>query len=276
MRWSVVILFLFYLAQPVTAADFEVSGQPTSTDAATAFDVSYTFTCPSCEKKTNYFFGVFKLADSNYHFGWMTVKDEWINYESVKDATRYANASPSAEGVWKGTLHIKAIDPENVSNLFKGSGNYVLKILRFTPSSTTYKAEVPIALTYTPPPTPTPQPTPSATTTPPPTPTSTPVPLPSTTPLPTPRASLLHTPNPTMLPLQATETASLVTDFPLPASPSAGEVMGLQETALGNSKAESPSLLIPLLFLSGGALLTAGALPIGLKFIGKEREQNRG
>ena len=260
--WFVVFIFvLIHSVTSVFAGSFSISGVPESVDATTPFDVEYTYVCSGCEKKNNYFFGALKAADSNRFFGLNQVGDQWINYEEEKNALLYFLSSPSAEGTWSGKLTVKPINPINLSSYFKGAGNYILKVFRFTPSSSSDSMEVPIALTYTIPATPTPIPSPSPTSTPTPTAAPTPKPTPNptslSTPTPTPKSTPMVTPSP--IPTQiATETAIIV-DQPITIATVAG--------VSTEPKVPRSNTFIPLFITFGGICVLAGIMPIGWHLI---------
>jgi len=262
MILCVLILFLFLEAVEVKAATFEITGQPESIDAATSFEISYSFNCSSCDKKINYFFGAFKAVDSDYHFGFNLVNDEWIDYESTKDFAKFSQASPSAEGVWSGKLKVKAIDLNLISNHFKGKGQYILRVMRYTPNTTSNKAESSINLLFTPPPTPTPTPEPTHEPTP--LPTSTPSPIPE--PSPTPQITPTTTKSP-QKPTQRTLSASHSFELVDLSTASVAGMTNDTDPGMDLKKDSKPNSYIPYIFVAGGMLIFSGAIPAGIKFL---------
>lgn len=231
------------------AGILSISGQPGTSEATDSFEVNYTFSCTGCEKKPNYFFGALKPADATRYFGLNQVVDSWLNYEVDKNASLFSMASPSAEGTWSGKLVVKPIDAYAISTLFKGAGNYILKVFRFTPSSTSDATEAGIILSYTPPTQPSPEAT-AGTATPSPTPMATPPSTITSTPFPTPKPTPKVTPEPTVN--IGTVAGTILEPTPTP-----------QPTILPTPKAHYP---IPIIITLGGLMIVGGILPFGLRY----------
>jgi hypothetical protein len=264
--WFVVFILVYLLnISQIFAGSFAITDLPETVDAASVFYLDYTYICSGCEKKPNYFFGALKASDSARFFGLNQVGDQWINYEADKNALLYSFASPSAEGTWSGHLAIKPIDTNNITTLFKGAGNYILKIFRYTPSSSSDTFEIPIILTITPFSTPTPTPAPTATNSPISTPQPTPTPLPTTTPtqIITPKPLSLATPLQTPL---ITSPSAQIFEESLPAGSVAGS---FSIESLPNTNRTAP-ILITL----GAVLVLGGVLPLGFKMMSENETGN--
>lgn len=213
---------------------------------------------------TDYYFQVaLTSADYPAYFGY-TQKEDGTWYKYTENYDLFYKITTSSEGSWSGKLKGK---PDFEDNNFKGSGQYVLKIGRFTSSGKShYWSDNSLALningpsptpTYTPTPTNSPTPTPEPSSTP--TPTSSPTPKPNNTPTNTP--TLKPTVKPTnkaslsALLLTATNSASiagLATSKAQTVSQSPNLIQGI-------SSKNNPLLLLPvflsIFFLAGSIFL---------------------
>lgn len=178
-------LFLVF-TKNAYAASLEISGLPSQIDFYQELDVDTFMQCSGCGD--SYLRGVFYKSGTTKYFGFTRNNSgEW--YELSGDKTFYflIEKDELIESTWSGKLRVKSTT-ENDNYI--GEGDYLFKIIRYTPSGSvsTYSNEVAIKITgYSPTPTPTDPPTSVPTSTP--TPTPTPSPTPSPTPKPVVKAA---------------------------------------------------------------------------------------
>ncbi|MBI4037261.1 hypothetical protein HY385_02460 [Candidatus Daviesbacteria bacterium] len=184
------IVFTFLLFTTTVFADFTFSLPKTNIDADEEIEATVNLSLQNQGNKTYYLEGAFKKEGGDYYFGQTWNDTDWVGYTATNADKSLKSITTSAEGTWSGTLKIKL---DTTSSQFTGSGNYILKINRFTlsgssptPSDDQDTLVVTASSTPTPTSTPTDSPTPTATSTPTPTPTTTPTA--TKTPTPTKRA----------------------------------------------------------------------------------------
>lgn len=186
--WIIALIVISFFPKNVLAAtQISVSNVPSNIGESTEFDVLVSLVCSSCTTDS-YLRGVFYPSGSSY-FGY--TKDNngnWSN-TSGSNCTSYFKVSLAdlLEGSWSGRLTFK---PDTESSFYNGSGEYLFKVGRYTPScgSPTWSLESTISIigpTKTPTPLPTSVPTDTPIPTKTPTPTKSPTPLPSKTITPT-------------------------------------------------------------------------------------------
>lgn len=132
---------------PVSSAsssDFSISGVPSQINSDQSFSVSINLSIPS-KPDTEYFLtGAFKSVEGSRYFGLTKTDSGWVEY-STSSSNRY-KLTTNNSGSWQGDLEVKP-DP-NDSN-YKGSGDYIFKVGRYTStgSTPTWSNEVTIKIT---------------------------------------------------------------------------------------------------------------------------------
>ncbi len=142
----VIILFLFFHIPVFAAVQLSASGVPLTVDQSGDFEVLVSLICANCSSDS-YLRGVFYSSGSNY-FGY--TKDNngsWSN-ATGGGCTSYFKISPSdlsKEGTWSGKLRVK---PDIENAFYNGSGEYLFKVGRYTPScgSPAWSSETTIAI----------------------------------------------------------------------------------------------------------------------------------
>ncbi len=179
-------IFLFFLTTSWAAMNFTLDGikdDLTAIDSDQEIEISFSFNNVSGDK-SYYLQAAFKAKDGTRYFGWtQNERGGWYQYDEGDFTNFYLIRIE--DGSKSASLKAK---PDNQSSYFKGSGEYILKLFRFTEggSKTASDNQVELAIrepTTTPTFTPTPEPeeeseeesvSPTATSTSSPTPTPTP------------------------------------------------------------------------------------------------------
>jgi hypothetical protein len=175
-----LIVFFIFPKLSFATVQVSVSDVPSSIGESSEFQASVFLSCSGCAD--SYLRGVFYPSGSSY-FGY--TKDNngnWIN-ASGSNCTSYFKicSSDLSEGSWSGKLTFKS---DTQSSFYNGSGEYLFKVGRYTPScgSPTWSSESTISIigpTKTPTPAPTSAPTDTQVPTKTPTPTKSPTPSPT-------------------------------------------------------------------------------------------------
>lgn len=137
-----------------------------------------------------YLGGAFRRGTGNY-CGLTSVDGSWIKYGA--DGNKFFKITIQ-DNKWEGDIKVKL---DNGDSSCKDSGEYKLKIKRYTDNSETFDDQTELTLNFT---LPSPSPTPTPTNTPAPTQTPTPTTKPSSTPTPTPTSSPTASPKVTNTP----------------------------------------------------------------------------
>jgi len=172
---ALLMFFLFFFADDVSAISLSISNVPSSINADQEFTTDIVLTCSGCG--ISYLRGVFFYPESSTNYSGYTQNTigEWTNL----------SGSPSSffkidSGSWSGQIKFK-FDSE------KPASEYYFKVGRYTASGTSFsQVSDSVAIIVSPTPTPIPSPTESST----PTATSTPTETLTQTPTPTPAKSI--------------------------------------------------------------------------------------
>lgn len=251
-----VIFLLSFFVSPSLAVTVNISTPSASIDQSQDLNLDVSLTCSNCGD--SYLRGVFFETSDNYFGLTQNNSGDWVGTSS--DRTKYFKVAKEEliNNSWNGKLSFK-IDIDNP--YYKGSGNYSVKIGRYTSSSgssatwsDSYFISV-VGPTPTPTSTPTPTPTPTST----PTPTPTPTVKPTSTPTSTPKPTNSPTPTPTV---KASPSASPEATVNLVVNKEevSGTVSGAQVKSndFVNSSVKENYLPAVLLGVSGLLILAAG------------------
>ncbi|MDP3948226.1 MAG: lamin tail domain-containing protein [bacterium] len=108
---------------------FTISGIPSQINSDQSFSVKITLSMPSSANTDYYLKGAFKKSDGTRYLG-LTKKDsEWVEYGD--DYSDQYKITTDSSGNWNGSIEVK---PDTLDNDYKGSGDYIFKIGRFTSS----------------------------------------------------------------------------------------------------------------------------------------------
>lgn len=237
----------FFLANSIFA-DFSFSVPQNSIDADQEIEATVNLSLQNQGNKTYYLEGAFKRDGGNYFFGQTWNNTDWVGYTATNDDKSLKSITTTPEGSWSGTLKVKL---DITSSQFIGSGNYILKINRFTSSGfspTSSDNEVVLAVTASPTLTPT---SPASTDTLTPTPTPADSPTPTLTPTRAPTLSSTRTPTPTKKP---SPTAAKEPEATIPAS-LLGTSSAVTPTPSSVPKTQAAGFSISNLFAFGGGLI---------------------
>ncbi len=187
----VLLLVLFFPMQSFAAsATTSINNQASSYNESSEITI-HTVINISAADGTNYFLGgAFRKGSGNY-CGLTNVDGSWVKYGS--DGNKFFKITIQ-DNKWEGDVKVK-IDSNDSS--CKESGDYKLKIKRYTENSETFDDQTELTLNFslpTPTATPTNTPTPTQTPTPTPKPTSSPTPTPTASPTPSPKTTSTPTP----------------------------------------------------------------------------------
>lgn len=238
-HWGICLLLFFLAASRVFAITVSVGTPSASIDQNQELILDVSISCSSCSD--SYLRGVFFETGDNYFGFTQNNNQEWIGTSS--DRTKYYKVAKEEikDNLWSGKLKVK-VETEN--SYYKGTGNYSIKVGRYTSSagsSATWSDSSHINISG-------PSPTPTST----PTPTFTPTPTATPTPTKTPTPTLTKTPTPT----HTSTATSTVTDSPSPTA----EVLGSQtiDDASPSGLFTTKPIIISLSFISAGLALLAG------------------
>lgn len=227
-----------------------VSAVPARIDEAEEFQAAVVFSCPSCTTDS-FLRGVFYPSGTGYFGYTKNEKGEWVNGPSSSCTSYFhLSASESGEASWSGTMSFK---PDRESGFYKGPGEYLFKVGRYTPScssASVWSEEIPIVLTG---PTVTPAPT------------QTPKPENTATPVPESSSPTVSVPTPTNAPVRVGLIRSDESDTP--------DILGSEDTlsvVASPSGYSAPARRIPkhvfvLLCMSIGCFCIGGALSVWKK-----------
>lgn len=120
-------LYLFGIVASVSAA-FSVSNVPSAATSGQEMEVNVELSLQGQDNKKYYLEGAIKKDDGSNYFG-LTFNDiDWVGYTSSSFSNLKA-VTTDASGSWSGSLRFK-VDP--TSPYYKGSGNYIFQVKRFT------------------------------------------------------------------------------------------------------------------------------------------------
>ncbi len=197
-RYYLFFVFALFIVLAFPLKSFAASATTSITNPSSSYTESSEITVHaviniSATDGTNYFLGgAFRKGSGNY-CGLTNVDSSWVKYGS--DGNKFFKITIQ-DNKWEGDVKVK-IDVSDSS--CKDSGEYKLKIKRYTENSETFDDQTELTLNFTLPtptvmPTPTNTPAPTQTPTPTPKPTNTPTPTPTGTPTPTPKTTNTPTP----------------------------------------------------------------------------------
>ncbi len=234
--------FVFFIS--LVQAGFSFTIPQTSINEDQEIEATINLALQGQGNKNYYLEGAFKREGAVYYFGATWNDADWVNYTSSNSDKSLKSITTNPEGSWSGVLKTKL---DVSSNQFTGSGNYILKINRFTATGsvpTSSDNEITLAVTAFP--TPTNEPTPIDTSTPSPTETSSP------TPTPTKKPTITPTKPPTSKPTLTPTSANTKVDLP-------ASILG---TAITPSPTPSPTStkLQTSLFSFNNLLIASGGI----------------
>lgn len=125
---------------------FTISNLPAQINSDQSFSISVNLSLPNNPNTTYYLAGAFKIAGGNRYFGLTKSGSDWIKYNSENFSNQY-KITTNSSGTWTGNLEIK---PDTSDSDYKGSGDYVFKIARYTQAgSQTWSNEADIKIIST-------------------------------------------------------------------------------------------------------------------------------
>lgn len=235
---------LFFLTN-LALASFSFSVPQTSINEDQEIEATINLSIQNHGNEVYYLEGAFKKEGASNYFGLTWNNSNWVSYSFSNNDKNLKSITTNPEGSWSGVLKTKL---DTGSSQFQGSGNYILKINRFTdtgsnatPSDNTVTLSVAALATPTLTETQTPSPTSTPTNTPTPTATPTKTVIPTKKPTATPTKSK-STPTPT-------ESSVNLPQSILGASASA------TETPTPTKAQENSFNFMNLVFIAGGIIL---------------------
>ncbi len=115
---------------PKPLSSFTISNVPLQINFDQSFNVSVNLILPNNTNPVYYLAGAFKKSDGTRYFG-LTKKDSnWIKYGD--DTLAQYKITTDNTGSWTGVLEVK---PDTSDSDYKGSGDYLFKVGRYTSSS---------------------------------------------------------------------------------------------------------------------------------------------
>ncbi|MDD5415693.1 MAG: hypothetical protein PHE48_01665 [Candidatus Daviesbacteria bacterium] len=132
---------------PQATSSFTISNIPSQINSDQSFNVSVNLTLPNNKNADYYLTGAFKRVDGTRYFGLTKIGSSWIKYESSNYLNQYKITTDDS-GNWTGTLEV---EPDASDTDYKGSGDYIFKVGRYTSSgsSPTWSNESTITITST-------------------------------------------------------------------------------------------------------------------------------
>lgn len=128
------------------SSSFTISNLPAQINSDQSFSISVNLSLPNNPNTTYYLAGAFKIAGGNRYFGLTKSGSDWIKYSSENFSNQYKIITNSF-GAWTGNLEVK---PDTSDSDYKGLGNYVFKIARYTQAgSQTWSNEADIKIIST-------------------------------------------------------------------------------------------------------------------------------
>lgn len=111
-----------------SSGHFEIKDIPSEINSDQEFDISVSLNLPEKTNTGFYLKGAFKKSDSSNYFGF-TLNGDWVKNNSSY-SSQYKIATDS-EGKWAGKIKVR---PDSLDSGFDGSGNYILKVGRYSDS----------------------------------------------------------------------------------------------------------------------------------------------
>ena len=258
------VIFLFaFLPQTLAAMSLDMILSSNNINYDQEFDVDVILN--GAPKNTIYYLQIALTQPENPAYFGFTQKNDgtWHKYGETFD--NFFKIAINEEGSWSGKMKGK---PDSENKDFKGSGNYILKIGRFTSSGASHywSTNNPTVYIQAPSSTPTPSSNPTATST----------PKFSNTPNPSSTSKPQNSPTPTPKPtITASNKQSKEGEIMITEVTESGSVLGesnTQSTDEGKiSKRSGISVPILAVLLSGGAICISVAVFLSIKKIKKER-----
>lgn len=115
---------------PQPTSLFTISNVPSQLNSDQSFSASVNLNLPNNHNSVYYLSGAFKKADSTRYFGLIKTSSNWIKYESANYLNQY-KITTDESGHWTGTVEVK---PDILDSSYKGPGDYIFKIGRYTAS----------------------------------------------------------------------------------------------------------------------------------------------
>lgn len=262
MKTFIVLLFVILsltIFVPIAVADFTLTTPLSSINEDQEIEATINLSIRNQGNTVYYLEGAFKKEGSDRYFGLTWNDTQWVKYISSDNFQSLKSITTNPEGTYSGILKVKL---DTSSSQFTGSGNYILRINRFTSSGSLTPSDNQIILavtafpTSTPTPTPTPPPDPTAT------PTSTSITTPTNTPIPTTKPTSKPTVKPTTKPTSkpTTSNSTLSKEESVANPPASILGVNITETQTNSSspsaltKSENSSPTQGIIFLGGGII----------------------
>jgi len=114
-------------ATPQASSSFTISNAPSQINSDQSFSVNINLSIPNSQNTDYYLKGAFKKSDGTRYLGLTKNGSDWIEYGD--DYNDQYKITTDASGTWSGNLEVK---PDKNDNDFKGTGNYIFKVGRYT------------------------------------------------------------------------------------------------------------------------------------------------
>lgn len=111
-------------------SSFTITNIPSQINVNQSFNASINLNLPNNKNTDYYLGGAFKKTDGTRYFGLTNINSTWVKYESANYLNQYKITTDDS-GNWSGSLEAK---PDNSDTDYKGSGDYVFKVGRYTSS----------------------------------------------------------------------------------------------------------------------------------------------
>lgn len=155
----VLIIAIFLINTGAVFADFTFSIPQTTITSDQEIDASVILSLQGQNNKVYYLEGAFRKEDSTNYFGLSWNDSAWVKYTASNYSTLKSITTDSS-GKRNETIKIKI---DEASSLFTGSGNYILRMKRFTSAGSPSWSDNSITLTVKSSSSSTPSPSPSPT-----------------------------------------------------------------------------------------------------------------
>jgi hypothetical protein len=150
-----LIVYLFILNTP-TFADFTFSTTSQTIASTDELELPVNISLSGQANKIYYLEGAFKKDGTSSYFGLTFNDTDWVSYTSSNFAS-LKKITTDSQGLWNGHLKVKIDDS---SNLFTGTGDYILTLKRFTEAGSASWSDNSTILSVSAPLQPSPEPTP--------------------------------------------------------------------------------------------------------------------
>ncbi len=108
---------------------FSISGTPSQVNSDQSFSTSVNLSLSGSPNTFFYLKGAFKKSDGSNYFGKTKVAGNWVKNSSTY--TSQYKITTDSSGNWSGSLEIQ---PDSEDSGFTGSGDYIVKLARYTSS----------------------------------------------------------------------------------------------------------------------------------------------